>query len=882
MREFPLKTGEADYLLYVNRKPVGAIEAKKEGTTLSGVEWQSAKYSIGLPDNLHAPRRPLPFLYESTGKETYFTNGFDPAPRSRRVFAFHRPETLAVWLLTGENTPRHRVQHYPPLAEDGLWDAQIKAIKKLEQSIAEDRPRSLIQMATGSGKTFTAVNFIYRMLRYGQFHRVLFLVDRTNLAKQALGEFQNYTTPDDGRKFTEIYNVQRLTSNKLDDVSKVCITTIQRLYAMLRGEEEFDPEAEVVSMWENDAATTGDPRIVTYNPRIPIEYFDAIVVDECHRSIYNLWRQVLEYFDAHIIGLTATPSKQTFGFFNQNLVMEYTRADAVIDGVNVDSRLYRIRTEITHDGSLIDAGTYIPKRDKRTREMRMELLDQDFDYVGEQLDISVVAPDQIRTVIQTFRDRLFTEIFPGRTEVPKTLIFAKDDSHAEDIVRIVREEFAKGNDFCKKITYRSTGMSSEALIAEFRNSYNPRIAVTVDMIATGTDIKPLEILLFMRQVKSAGLFVQMQGRGVRVIDTTDLQQVTPDAEEKEFFVIVDAVGVMDIPKAEMPTLERHPSEPLSKLLEGIAQGRLDDETFITLAGRLSRLAHKLRPEDREAVEAAAGGLTLIDIAHRLKDAADIDHQIDTACEIFLTETPTRQQIEAAEIQLKQDAADLLTPALRNLLIDIHTRDEIVIDEVSKDTVLEAGFVSLDADDAAHAVQTFQEFIEANHDEITALQILYNLPYSGQRLQWAHIKELAQRLEAPPYRLDPETLWAAYASVDPDHVRMGETRRILTDLIALVRHALEPESDLIPYPDQVRARYAAWLEERHTTGQRFTPAQRGWLDAIADYIGVNLTVDVARFNETFRDRGGVLAAVQAFGDPDTLRALVDELNTRLVA
>ena len=412
-------------------------------------------------------------------------------------------------------------REYPPLIEDGLWDAQIRAVKTLEQSIADNRPRSLIQMATGSGKTYTAVNFIYRMLRYGQFRRVLFLVDRTNLAKQALREFQNFTTPDDGRKFTEIYNVQRLTSNRLDDVSKVCITTIQRLYAMLRGEEDFDAEVEEVSMWEDERATTGDPRIVTYNPRIPIEYFDVIVVDECHRSIYNLWRQVLEYFDAFIIGLTATPSKQTFGFFNQNLVMEYTRADAVIDGVNVDSRLYSIRTEITGSGSSIDAGIYVPKRDKRTREVRMELLDQDFDYDAEQLDRAVVAQDQIRTIIQTFRDRLFTEIFPPtdshqRKHVPKTLIFAKDDNHAEEIVRIVREEFAKGNDFCKKITYRSTGMSTDALIAEFRNSYNPRIAVTVDMIATGTDIKPLEILLFMRQVKSPGLFEQMQGRGVRV------------------------------------------------------------------------------------------------------------------------------------------------------------------------------------------------------------------------------------------------------------------------------------------------------------------------------------------------------------------------------
>jgi type I restriction enzyme R subunit len=218
-----------------------------------------------------------------------------------------------------------------------------------------------------------------------------------------------------------------------------------------------------------------------------------------------LWRGVLEYFDAFIVGLTATPNNQTFGFFNKNLVMEYSRPKAVMDGVNVQGEVYRIRTAITEGGSRIDAGYYVDKRERLTRRIRWEQLDDALTYAATQLDRDVVAVDQIRTVVRTFRDRLFTEIFPGRTEVPKTLVFAKDDSHAEDIVRIMREEFGKGNDFCQKITYKVTGVSPEDLIAQFRNSYNPRIAVTVDMIATGTDIKPLEILLFMRPVQSLGL-----------------------------------------------------------------------------------------------------------------------------------------------------------------------------------------------------------------------------------------------------------------------------------------------------------------------------------------------------------------------------------------
>ena len=271
---------------------------------------------------------------------------------------------------------------------------------------------------------------------------------------------------------------------------------------------------------------------MAYNTAIPIETFDFIIIDECHRSIYNLWRQVLEYFDAYLIGLTATPSKQTFGFFNQNLVMEYGHEKAVADAVNVGFEVYRIRTKITEQGSTIDKGFYVDKRDRLTRRKRWELLDEDLAYEAPQLDREVVAEDQIRTVLTAFHDKLFTEIFPGRTEVPKTLIFAKDDSHAEDIVRICREVFDKGNDFCQKITYRTTGIKPADLIASFRNSYNPRIAVTVDMIATGTDIKPMEIVFFMRSVVPQGFFEQMKGRGVRVIEETALQAVTPDAKRK--------------------------------------------------------------------------------------------------------------------------------------------------------------------------------------------------------------------------------------------------------------------------------------------------------------------------------------------------------------
>lgn len=447
VREYPLNPGHgtADYLLYVDGQAVGVIEAKPEGTTLTGIEVQSEKYGAGLPKHIPAPVRPLPFLYISTGVETTLANQLDPNPRSRRTFAFHRPEVLAEWIdptvvvpitdgtraaekhapYSARTTLRRRLQSLPPLDATGLWPAQVTAVENLESSLANDRPRALIQMATGSGKTFMAITSIYRLIKFSGATRVLFLVDRANLGRQALKEFQQYTTPDDGRKFTELYNVQLMTSNRIDPVARVCITTIQRLYSMLRGEEEMEPELEEGSQYDSMSDLVRTPVPVTYNPNVPIETFDFIFTDECHRSIYNLWRQVLDYFDAYIIGLTATPSKQTLGFFDQNLVMEYSHEKAVVDGVNVDFDVYKIRTKITESGSTIEAGYWIDKRDRETRQVRWERLDEDLSYDPDALDRHVVAKDQIRTIVRTFRDKVLTEIYPERSEIPKTLCRAE-------------------------------------------------------------------------------------------------------------------------------------------------------------------------------------------------------------------------------------------------------------------------------------------------------------------------------------------------------------------------------------------------------------------------------------------------------------------------
>lgn len=878
VREFPLRTGFADYLLFVDRRPIGVVEAKPAGTPLSGVEPQSDKYSAGLPPNLTPWHRPLPFLYESTGVETFFTCTQDPEPRSRRVFTFHRPETLAEWASEAQ-TVRARLRHMPALITTGLWGAQIEAIQNLERSFADDRPRALIQMATGSGKTFTAVTFVYRLIKFAEARRVLFLVDRNHLGRQALREFQQYVTPDDGRKFSELYNVQRLQSNVLDPVSKVCITTIQRLYSMLCGEEAFDAEQEERSLWDRETELRQEaPKAVRYNPHLPIEYFDFVITDECHRSIYHLWRQVLEYFDAHLIGLTATPSKQTLGFFNQNLVMEYSRERAVADGVNVDGEVYRIRTAITEQGSRVEAGYYVDRRDRLTRERRWEQLDEDLEYAPAQLDRDVVSESQIRTVIRTFRDRLFTDIFPGRSEVPKTLVFAKDDSHAEDIVRIVREEFGKGNEFCQKITYRVTGVKPEDLIASFRNSYNPRIAVTVDMVATGTDIKPLEVLLFMRPVQSRIFFEQMVGRGTRVIGETDLQAVTPDSRFKTHFVIVDAVGVVEDPKLDTQTIERKRTVPFERMLEQVAMGAHDDDTLSSLAGRLAALQRRVRSGDEHAIAILTNGRSLRDLANLLIDAVDPDRHLALAQERSGRPDPTPEQLAAAQAELAEAAtAPFDEPRLRGLLAAIHDRREQIVDTVSVDQVRSAGFTY---EHATETVRSFRQFIDEHRDEIAALQVIYGQPYPRQRLTLEQVKDLAEHIQQPPRAWTTESLWRAYTQLEQDRVRGAGAPRVATDLVSLVRHAVQLDDELVPYPELVRRRYEDWLAASEAQGRRFSAEQRWWLDRIAEAIGVNLSVSRDDFqNGDLSNRGGWIAAQRLFGVD--LPILVDELNEELV-
>jgi type I restriction enzyme R subunit len=913
VREFRLERGHGyvDYLLFIDGNATGVVEAKPAGYSFTSVEVQAQKYIEGLPASLTAPITPLPFAYISTGEETVFVNMLDPHPRSRPVFTFHRPQTLREWLTadtldrwlklsggfftaaddTKPSTLRARLRAMPPVVLPGLWPNKVRAIVNLEKSLFDDRPRALIQMATGSGKTLLAVTEIYRLIKFGGARRVLFLVDRANLGEQAEKEFQGFRAPDDNRKFTELYNVQRLTSNTIGSSSKVVISTIQRLYSILQNEPELDPEVEEhTPLDEAEDTLPKEPQAVGYNKGIPPEFFDVIFIDECHRSIYSLWRQVLEYFDAYLLGLTATPAKHTYGFFKQNVVMEYPHAQAVVDRVNCDYEVYRIRTSITASGSTIEAGpgSMVGYRDRQTRRMRWEAPDEDVRYTAADLDRNVVATDQIRLIIQTFRDKVLKETFPDRTEaVPKTLIFAKDDSHAEDIVKIVREEFGKGNEFCQKITYKVTGAKPADLIQSFRNSYNPRIVVTVDLIATGTDIKPVEIVMFMRTVHSRVLFEQMKGRGVRVINPDELRAVTPDARAKTHFLIVDCVGVTEKTLSDTKPLDKNPSVSLKVLLDHVAAGGVKDDYLSSLASRLARIDKQCGPDERKLIDDTSGGASLASISGALVAALDADLQDNAARRMFHladADAPTEEQIEKAAAPLKKAAILTLmaTPPLRKLILDLRQKFEQIVDEASKDTLLaeQTGYSPEARQKAEAFVKSFESYLAKHRDEIDALQFFYSVPHK-KRLRFKDVQALAHAFSSPPHSWTPQNLWRAYETLEKSKVRGASAQRLLTDIVSLVRFALHQDGELVPHADRVSERFQSWLAQQSNKGRTFSDEQLQWLAMMRDHIATSLEIEMDSFDLTpFTNKGGLARASKVFGKD--LNAIVQEMNEALAA
>ena len=874
VREYLTDIGEADYVLFVDRQAAGVIEAKPDdwGHKITTVEEQSEGYAIAKLKWV-ANEKALPFVYESTGVVTRFTDGRDPKPRSREVFTFPRAETLAEWLSKPQSL-RASLQSIPPLDPAGFRDCQVRAIENLERSFQANKPRALIQMATGAGKTFTAITSVYRLLKFADAKRVLFLVDTKNLGEQAEQEFMSYLPNDDNRKFTELYNVQRLKSPFIASSSQVCISTIQRMYSILK-DEPLDEAAEEVS--PENMVRAKEPLPVVYNEKIPPEFFDFIIIDECHRSIYNTWRQVIEYFDAFLIGLTATPDARTYGFFRKNVVSEYSHDQAVADGVNVGNEIFTIETQVTKHGAQLKAEQQIERRERLTRKKRWETQDEDEQYSASQLDRDVVNHDQIRTVIRTFRDKL-PEIFPGRAEVPKTLIFAKTDSHADDIINVVREEFGESNDFCKKVTYQADDPKS--VLAQFRNNYYPRIAVTVDMIATGTDVKPLECLLFMRDVKSRNYFEQMKGRGTRVLDADDLKKVTPSAIAKTHYVIVDAVGVTKSLKTASQPLITKPGVPLKDLATGVMMGVRDEDTVSSLAGRLARLDRELDADDRARIADLAGGTKLAEIVKGLLDAIDPDRIEEAAKEATKGAEPTNEQRTQARDKLVGQAANVFTGPLINLIDNIRREKEQTIDHDNLDTVLTAEWDGDAKENAQNLTKDFVAYLEEHRDKIEALTIFFSQPARRSEITYAMIKSVLDSLKADRPKLAPIRVWHAYALLD--EYKGANPANELTAIVALIRRVCGLDAQIAPYADTVKRNFQTWIMNRHSgAGQKFNDEQMEWLRMIRDHIATSIHIerddlDMAPFDA----KGGLGKMYQLFGE--SMDTVLKEMNEALAA
>jgi type I restriction enzyme, R subunit len=882
LRENSTTGGFADYVLYVDAKPVGIIEAKRkeEGQNMTVVADQSQRYAAAKLKHLN--NEPLPFVYESTGTVTFFTDNRDPKPRSREVFHFHRPETLEEWLGQPMNL-RARLQDIPDLSPEGLRPAQIKAIVHLEKSFKENRPKALIQMATGAGKTFTACTFAYRLLKHANAKRILFLVDTRNLGKQAEQEFQAFRPKDDNRGFTELYSVQRLTSSYIDNSSQVCISTIQRLYSILSGKEldesleDSDPND---SSWMQQQLDAKKAVPVAYNPKVPIEQFDFIVIDECHRSIYNLWKQVLDYFDAYLIGLTATPDKRTFAFFDENVVSEYTYEESVTDGVNVPYDIYMIETEVSKKGAVIESGWYVERREKLSRAKRWQQEDVPVAYSGKDLDKSVVNPSQIRNIIREFKRVLPIELFRDRVnadgsyEVPKTLIFAKTDSHADDIIRMVREEFAQGDDFCKKVTYKAED-DPDTTLSKFRTGYNPRIVVTVDMIATGTDVKPLEVLLFMRDVKSINYFEQMKGRGARSMAADALQQVSATAKAKTHFVIVDAVGATKSKKTDSRPLERKHSVPMKDLMEAVGMGVVEEDLFLSLANRLLKLERQLTPKEQQQVTEATGGKPLRQMAKDLLDAFDPDaiasHCADT--------DDGRDAINRVSTEMARKAASAFTGKVTDLIEKVRQQHEQIIDTHNIDTVTRSEWDTTATTRATAMVKEFGEYMAALKDEMIALRIYYDQPYRRRDVTFRMLTEVLERLKADRPQLAPLNVWMAYEQLE--QVQGARPKRELTALISLLRRVCGMDERLTDHGQTIDRNFQRWVFDKQAGPLKFTDEQMQWLRMIKDHVAQSFHIEVDDLDYTpFDAQGGRGRMYKLFGDGMT--GVIEELNEALAA
>ncbi len=832
---------EADYFLFLNGKAVGVLEAKRKEVNVAS-DWvsdQAERYTRYVPKCYQAFARPLPFIYLSNGENTYFRDCRIEDSDLEEINRIHTPKEMVKML--GINDPYAGL---PTLKKKGLRDCQYEAITELENSFRAGQNRALIVLATGAGKTYTACLAAYRFLAYTPMKRILFLVDRNNLGKQAEGEFGMFRLTENGDPFNTIYTVNRLKSNKVPSDSNVVISTIQRLFSLLTGQEIVDNDDD------DEDTTTGEVQL-TGNLQLPPDFFDIIIIDECHRSIYGNWRRVLDYFStAKLIGLTATPVPETMAFFNNNRVVNYTLERSIIDGVNVDSRVYRIKTQATENGGAILKGDKLKRVTRYTGKVEIIKNEETRNYTKEELNRSIINPAQIKLVLETYRDAVYTEMFidPQREPImdylPKTLIFALNENHATNIVRIAKEVFGRTDDkFVQKITY-SSGDSNE-LIRQFRNDKEFRIAVTCTLVATGTDVKPLEVVIFMRDVASAPLYIQMKGRGVRTIGDDQLRNVTPNAFSKDCYFLVDAVGVTEHDHTVSgPSDDTSQTITLKRLLELLTHGNVKDEYLRLIASKLSRIYSKANQKQREK---------FMDLAHA--DMREISSNIFDALEKGIL--PPYISIDEPNNERKGLVIPLTHhPEARQYLL-ILAAGFIETLQPGEDTLISKGFSQ---EEATEVTTAFEEYCKENRDDIEALRMIYN--NEGEPLTYSLLKDLENKLKLANNKFQTSRLWNCYSIVNPQSVKKyttKEEKEALTNIIQLVRYANHQIDTLESLYPSAQQRFNLWYGQ---VQRSVTESQIAIVRQIVDYIASNGACTIKDIIDDDKTRAAQL--IKAFG------------------
>ena len=850
---------EADYFLFINGKAIGVLEAKREEIDpfSNNVCEQAVLYAKSVPHIYQAYQKPLPFIFTSNGKELFFCDFREQKQSFKQIMAIPTPYELVKQLGISDY-----FAGLPSLQKKGLRDCQYEAVTELEKSFRSGQNRALMVLATGAGKTYTACLAAYRLLSYTPMRRVLFLVDRNNLGKQAEGEFGTFRLTENGDAFNTIFTVNRLRSSSIPSDSNVVISTIQRLFSFLKGDTIEDND-------NDDDNEPAEEVVLPPNPNLPHDYFDLIIIDECHRSIYGNWRKVLEYFDtARLVGLTATPIPETMAFFNNNRIVNYTLEKSIVDGVNVDCRVYRIKTQVTENGGAILEGEKIKEETRYTGDVKTISNKETKTYTNKELNRSVINPAQIKLILSTYRDVVYTELFndPQREAnfdyLPKTLIFALNETHASNIVQIAKEVFGHTDDrFVQKITY-SAGDSNE-LIRQFRNDKDFRIAVTCTLVATGTDVKPLEVLIFMRDVESLPLYIQMKGRGVRTIGDEQLRNVTPNAFSKDCFYLIDAVGVTEHEKT-IPTITDELTTKiitLKELLEQITHGYLPDEHLKRLAATLSRIYNKADNSQRtEFIRLANDDMK--ELASRIYEAFE-----NNILPPFISTKEPNNERKGLVAPLANHA-----DARRYLLILAAGFVNTLMP--GEDTLISKGF---SIEEAKSTTEAFEDFCKEHSDEIEALRIIYN--NEGEPITYSMLKDLENKLKMANNHFTSKQLWNSYAILNPNSVRRSSTKEesdALTNIIQLVRFALHQIDRLDSVVSTSKQYFNLWLGQNQ---REITDKQREVISRIVDYIASNGACTIKEIRED--DATQAAQMIRAFGNMQKANEALQSLYTFVV-